>query len=865
MEDKIEQLKIFSPIIQRWIDSSKSAILTTSNKIVYLFSKCYYLMIADKIGIFPNYSTILSDSLLNHYQIRLESLPAYNKYKIKNSKKKIQHVSIPLQDLIPELERHEKDEQKKIFFFLEVVNRAFSKVCEQLKTPLKSDLRKNLNINFSRLYEFRILLDNLKRIIPEKFDTERDQNLHLRYGGYPGAFYDYLFSNLRLILSKSRNVKHKFLPKNKEGSFFTPSWLNEYINLTVLRYWVQKNQSNIESSKDFRSSTSMKFPNIADISAGFGYFVEKFVEPEFILRIKSIFKSNNLPISGDLGKFIFAYDSNEFFIDILKLNQSLLKRIGVPTIKPSNFIAKNTLIEDLGRKYDILVGNPPWGSQINKNKILKIHELRKFANKQFDSYSLFAAKNIISLNENGILFLVLPETILLNPNYVSLREYILKNTTLLEIIHLGENIFDEVNMPCIVMGLKNKKPEPHHKVKIISNFSTDLKKRLFHGEIDLFELINERNRSEIQASDIPEIFERDQDSFNDNLGYSFDIFSNDQDREILEAMNELDCYRLKDLVVNSRGVEIGKKGEVLQCYTCGVWMPIPQWHLDTMTGGKSANCSVCKNPIEILKVKKRENIIIPIPEGTLAKGFNEIDHDFILIGEDVHQFYTSGESIIKLSYRGIKYKNKPLYKVKKIIMRKTSNKIDATIDYEGRYVIQVVYQFSLNEAFSKYRFLLEYILGILNSKAIQYFYSKKFQYQGRKNFPHHIQANILNLPIPKIDFNNTDSKSYKLYIKISFYTMVLMLLYQMSRKDELEKGLLREFDDFISYNNEILVELGIIEEFHNKFSEEPSFFLKSVQSYSKNKKIEEIQNKINYYKEKLDSAVESIFKLQKET
>jgi hypothetical protein len=223
-----------------------------------------------------------------------------------------------------------------------------------------------------------------------------------------------------------------------------------------------------------------------------------------------------------------------------------------------------------------------------------------------------------------------------------------------------------------------------------------------------------------------------------------------------------------------------------------------KWKLDNRTGKRFNNCRVCKNKLFFEKMKKKDSIICDEISGKKTK------HSSILLGENVNKYFIRGQKVIKLGYRGIKYKNEQMYKEKKIVLRKTSDDITATIDYQGRHTIQVVYQFSLKDDYKKYPFLLEYILGVITSGVMYFYYSKKHIYNNRKNFPHHIQSNILNLPIPSVNFEEKHSQNYSLYINIAFYSMLLMFLNHISKTHVIDRQLIKQLREFIKLNHSVL-------------------------------------------------------------
>lgn len=116
-----------------------------------------------------------------------------------------------------------------------------------------------------------------------------------------------------------------------------------------------------------------------------------------------------------------------------------------------------------------------------------------------------------------------------------------------------------------------------------------------------------------------------------------------------------------------------------------------------------------------------------------------------LVGEDISRYQTRGAHWLELGHPDIPardYKEPELYRGWKILIRKTGEGINATLDKDS-YVIQVVYIFKPKEA----RTDLYHTLGILNSKLMAFYYHSKFGQKERGVFPHLTQNKVLQLPI----------------------------------------------------------------------------------------------------------------------
>lgn len=763
----------YLPLLKRWIHQSKSKPIHTERLIRSLFTKIFFIISFESI-LKPNYSQLLTPEFLKKHQLDRSQFPS-------------QISKLP--NLI-NFNSGKVDEQQLLKFFLILIHRIFKYFLEKLNLGLKSELKTLISMSFLKAYELKMLVN----LCYQDFEAFKPE--FFQYGGIAGLFTEYLseYNN-----SLTNVITKKSLQKKRTGSIYTPLWIIRLIHDRII-YHLRNSQREVQM-------------DIGDLSVGYGGFLDTFLNDT--MAKKKIF-------------VFHGYDADSYKIDILKLNNTVLQLKGFPSVKTFQLHYQDSLLCPIQQKFDILVGNPPWGAYMNKEKIHQIKDLSEFTVKQYDSWGLFLIRNIISLKENGVCYLVLPETILLNPNYEEIRKFILERTTLLDIYHLGEEVFREVNMPAIILGLQQIKAHQTHQLTIYHDIS----------EVQISDKTNPPHYSSITRS---------QDDFIHNPNYVFDIFTNNTERSIIEQLDKLPCYKLRQLVNNSRGVEIGKKGEVIQCYHCGVWMPVPEWSLDIHEGGKFVNCTVCNRKIYIDQLKIRDTIILNTVPVT------NIPNVPFLLGENIHKFLIRSHSYLILHRRGIKYKSSKIYAQNKILIRKTSKELFATIDYDNHYTIQVIYQFSLNTQFENYPYLLEFILGILSSKIMQFYYSKKYQYANRKSFPHHIQKNLLDLPIPKINFSLRNSKFSELYTKIVFSTMVLMHLTHYHEFASISKSLntlianfLKENSDIIHISFQPLVEDAGIEQNLGNIVEHPS-------------KLGDVRQLLDFFQTTLDNSVECLF------
>ncbi len=196
---------------------------------------------------------------------------------------------------------------------------------------------------------------------------------------------------------------------------------------------------------------------ILEPSAGDGIFIDE------ILRHKSDIR-------------IEAYDLNSEAIDILKnkySDNSNIKVINSDTlldVKLDKFVLSNGY-------FDKIIGNPPYGAWQDQEK-------RNYLKKKYagfyvkESYTLFLLRCISLLKENGILSFIIPDTFMNLHMHNNVREYMLLNTKIKEILIFPSKFFPGVqygySKMCIITIQKtiDKNIALNNNIRII----TDLKK-----------------------------------------------------------------------------------------------------------------------------------------------------------------------------------------------------------------------------------------------------------------------------------------------------------------------------------------------------------------------------------------------------
>jgi hypothetical protein len=100
-------------------------------------------------------------------------------------------------------------------------------------------------------------------------------------------------------------------------------------------------------------------------------------------------------------------------------------------------------------KFDVVIGNPPYGATIdNKTQMDVYYPDTSFGGKE--SYKYFFNASIGFISNGGILAFITSDSFIEKESFTDLRQLILKETKSSNIIRLGDNIFNNVNLPTAI-------------------------------------------------------------------------------------------------------------------------------------------------------------------------------------------------------------------------------------------------------------------------------------------------------------------------------------------------------------------------------------------------------------------------------
>ncbi|WP_446898782.1 TaqI-like C-terminal specificity domain-containing protein [Clostridium sp. LBM24168] len=429
--------------------------------------------------------------------------------------------------------------------------------------------------------------------------------------------------------------------------------------------------------------------------SGYEYWSENNLS--YHLLKNCIFGSDIDPVAVEMTKNnLYSFSRNKFNLDLnVVCCNSLIK-----WNEDYDFCAErrdlNVIVDFWSKKYDYVVGNPPWVSLSRKFKNTIDNKLEKYYLDKYDGnrylpnlYEYFIKRSFELLDKNGKVGVVIPDRFASNIQYKNFRKYILERYN---VIHLAFEIeFPGINTDVMIFIAEN-------------NYDMN-NKIIVDGKDKIRYTVNQ-----IDYKEDP----------NTEFCYSLD----NRYRRIKDIVEAESC-KLRDICTTFTGF-IGNK--------------------NIITGIRRS-----KAQIEILK------------------------------GRNISSYSISGNYYYNFIDKNIKGGTKNIEKLKyknKIVLRKTGKDIIAAIDNRGYVIEQSLYGIiSKNKQFS-----VEYILGILNSKLMQWYY-RNFLVTNYKSMPQIKKYSLDRIPI-KICSNN---------IKYNIEKLVFSMI---NCTDDVRRNLLQEKVDF---------------------------------------------------------------------
>ena len=542
--------------------------------------------------------------------------------------------------------------------------------------------------------------DFLKKIID---NIEKSQNLI--QSSSESINYKSNILNLDLFGNiYERILNHK--ERKALGEFYTSFSIVDYI-LNKIGY-------------DYKDDIERK--KLIDISCGSGSFLIQAIR-RLIDRYKIIYNKKEIAefslkeaksIIQGVKDNIYGIDINPIacvlcqlniqsvLFDIFKIIRKYEDNFQFPKFNINN---TNTLSCNERESFNFVVGNPPYlfirDIPIEQRRLI---ESSDFDTKdgQYDYYQIFIELGIKFLKDQGFLGYIVPDSLLALSNRSSIRKFIYNSTKIKEVYHTGPK-FDDVIVSNIILILEKERLKKNRERNIIQIHYGFLKKHQITQKL-------------IEKWD-----------------YKFLINLNSMDSVILDHLNN-NFPKLSDLINSenftillSRGIELGKAGKVIFCTKCQKYLPLPK---------KELKCNVCNSSLN-------EDLIETIIYENFTRGKERNLKPFIY---SINRYKIKDLKYIDIEKQGINYKNLKIYE-NRIIIRQLSehNLISATYDKGFSLTSQSFYNLKiLNSNAAEFNHL--YVLGIINSTLLSYYFIKSFG-SYKKLFPRILIEKIKDFPI----------------------------------------------------------------------------------------------------------------------
>lgn len=391
---------------------------------------------------------------------------------------------------------------------------------------------------------------------------------------------------------------------------------------------------------------------------------KEYFNEEDRLKKKAIFKQIENIEWGFIEEKLKEQNSQEALVKLQQIKRSKSKPF---------FIWELYFCDVFNRQnsgFDIVIGNPPYveARSLEQSDVNSYRDIYFSAGNRINTFALFTEKGIKLLSNKNTLAFIIHRNSIRSNDYRHLREYILKYTTILNILSFKIGVFDNVTGEMTVMLLK-KTTCKNNDIKICFLDKT------IKGELN-YSVIN-------------------QDIFRTLPDYRFNIYLTKNIILILNKINKFE--RLENYAEVTQGIIVGDEKKYIK---------------------KEGNFDKYK----------------PILRGKDISRY-KVNYN----GE--YLFYVPGTQILK---RG---KTPELFEVKqKILTQHVCSKIVAAIDTDSYYYLQTINGIILKNKDISY----EYLLSILNSKALNFFYEYTFNMGAE--FTTAVAIENLNLlPIPNIN------------------------------------------------------------------------------------------------------------------
>lgn len=527
-----------------------------------------------------------------------------------------------------------------------------------------------------------------------------------------GTIYEQYLSHILKKTKKRATLKEDRTHKKEQGIYYTPTYIVDYIVKNTLGELLKEN---VDIGK----------VRVLDPACGSGSFLIKAFDilDEYYQKNDKNYNQTQLdfkvgtPFTAKvkiLQNNIFGVDLDKQAVEIAQLN--LLLKIAekghrLPILE-QNIKCGNSLIDDnrvAGEKafkwkeqfeeimdkggFWVIIGNPPYGALFSKSEKNFIKKTFKSATGRYDSYHYFIERSVRLLVNGGFLGFITPDTWLTNYQTRNLRGLILSTCSIIKIVSLPQAVFAEANVDtCIIILRKEQNDDIRRKNTVVVS--------ILGKDAELGNLLQNTFESESKLK---------QNDWIDDERCLFNIYQN---RNVLVDKVRDSCVPLGEISEICRGINPYAKSELVKKH------------------GKVKGTEIVENRIWHSETKK----------GT--------EYKKELVGSDIGRYWTKWQSGQWIKYgkwlsrpRNPKFFTLPHLVVQRIRNPKLKMRIVSTfIDPRDEYYNNS----GLTNILVREGYSIKYVLAILNSKLMNWFYRQFYRDVNIK------PEDLRELPIKKI-------------------------------------------------------------------------------------------------------------------
>lgn len=222
---------------------------------------------------------------------------------------------------------------------------------------------------------------------------------------------------------------------------------------------------------------------------------------ELIIKLADLKSRKNLDVlepACGFCNFLFGvysrYPENNFYG--VEINDEVYKKIKILFKKtPFKLIKDDFLLWNSEKKFDLIIGNPPYGIIGDKTHypIYALKEKKERYKKQFNTwfgkynvYGAFVEKGVNLLKPKGKLVFIIPATWMILDDFNKLRKY-LSYFGKTKVYYMGNNVFEGVSVSVCILVFEKSGAGAELFCKNGNNFSKSVSLNNWNGDILRFE------------------------------------------------------------------------------------------------------------------------------------------------------------------------------------------------------------------------------------------------------------------------------------------------------------------------------------------------------------------------------------------